>query len=297
MSPAALTELPLELLLLVFAQLDGRDLVALARSCRKFKAVVLDGDGGSADAAVWRLAARTTYGVTECMPYPTFFSLYAGLYQFRYLSAGLWMGDAAQFGSLLLSRYDPQTGSLALFKLGSSVAVHGATQPFGENPLVTISEREMVITPIFYAEYNSGTEYITSKGIWKYSAPNRLAVGLLRVAPLDPKRLWPGMKVWPPFKVPAPDRTRNVSLNNFDGHYIPSRQTASPNLFRFRLLPNFHLPNPTETFAKIGEDLLTPTRAYPWRGIWMANYISGVEFILILQPSQSRLEAIKLTGR
>ncbi|KAJ6256786.1 hypothetical protein Dda_8653 [Drechslerella dactyloides] len=56
-----------------------------------------------------------------------------------------------------------------------------------------------------------------------------------------------------------------------------------------------------ETFAEVDEALWTPTKEYPYRGIWVGNYTPHAhELLLFHQPEttggEKRLEVIKLTG-
>ncbi|EPS42057.1 hypothetical protein H072_3855 [Dactylellina haptotyla CBS 200.50] len=63
----------------------------------------------------------------------------------------------------------------------------------------------------------------------------------------------------------------------------------------------FRMGERVETFAELDEELWTPTKEYPYRGIWVGNYSPHPsEFVLFHQPAtsgpQKRLEVIKLTG-
>lgn len=302
-SQNTLVELPLEILEDILSLLDGRDLVQLATTCTAFNRIIFTED------IVWRRKAKSTFGVNSCFPYASFFRLFSSLYQFSWLEQAIWIGDNVQFGSLLLSKYNPQNGTICLYKLlgtvPSSVTVHVLREEptfFSANPFVALSTRKLSVNPFGpYVELSGSTRYDKDSSMWKYPRSGGAIIGVMRATALKPERISRSMSVWPPFNIPAADRTRNTSSNNFGGHYSPGKSLASPNLFRLRRFPSFSNIVSTslemETFSKLSSDLLTPTREFPWRGIWMADYSShGPEFLLFHQSSKSRLEAIKLTG-
>lgn len=283
-----LTDLPPELLELVCQQLDAVDLIALARTCKSLRALILDQD------SLWRSLASTAYAAESCTPYRSFFQLYSKLYQLRWLEKGIWMGDSPQFGSLLMSRYNPANGSICLYRLLSVVSPPTrARMHFTENPLVEVRSREMEVRTVVYAKLNSTTPYDPDKGSWKYYRSSGAILAVLRVTAQDPQSK--GTRLWPPLKIPATDRSC------YETRYIPGKTVPSPSLFRFERLASFPRMGleqaQIETFSRIGPELLTPTKECPWRGIWMSDEIMGPIFILIHQPTKYTLEAIQITGK
>lgn len=59
------------------------------------------------------------------------------------------------------------------------------------------------------------------QGMWIYSTTDGSYIGIFRACAIRQNRLNQSMSLWPPFTIPARDRTRNISINNFMGHYEP----------------------------------------------------------------------------
>lgn len=300
-------DLPLEILEATFSQLDGCDLISLATTCKRFSKMIVNND------IVWRLLVGRAFNVASCEPaYPTFFELYSSLYPFRWLQPAIWMGDANQFGSLLLSRYNPETGSICLYRLlciaEQEPPTDDVTAPPGvrltspiDGSLLNHSDRHFKVKPVVHIELNHTSPYDEFNGMWKYTRSGGAIIGLTRVAPLDFRHIDPSTSVWPPFRIPSTQRSSSCSMKFPGGYQAAESGPPSSDLFRLRSFPSFNSTITyaalSETFSKLSTDLLTPTHEYPWRGIWMmANYSSGPDFVLIHQPNKSRLEAIKLTG-
>ncbi|CDO55394.1 conserved hypothetical protein [Geotrichum candidum] len=301
----ALLTFPVELVERVFGYLDGADLISLATTCTELKKIILDSD------AVWKRLVKRDFGTKIYEPYTSAFELYSSLYAFRWLNSSIWFGDNVQFGSLLVSRYNPKTGTICLHKLLSILppSTNGQRRrgernrpsTFSDNPYVSLNNRHAK-AKLFgpYVELGATTKYDKTSGMWTYPRNGGAIMGIMRVAALLPSRINRSMSVWPPFTITAVDRTRNTSTNHFSGHFTPGSTTPSSDLFRLKRFPSFGVltsPLVTETFSRISPELLTPTPEFPWRGIWLADYSThGPEFLLFHQPVKTRLEAIKLTG-
>lgn len=99
-------------------------------------------------------------------------------------------------------------------------------QQLPSDPSVTLFPNQVdIVTFGPYIRLNQYTERDQS-GIWKWRSwgdvDTGARVGLMRAIAIAPANLNRSMSVWPPFKIPAKDRTRNTSRNNFLGHYSPS---------------------------------------------------------------------------
>lgn len=291
--------LPLELVEDIISYLDGPDLVAIALSCKEFHKVILQRD------VIWQKLAYERLSVTSCEPYRSSYELYSKIYPFIWLHNSVWFGDIVQFGSLFISKYNPHTGQISFYKM-LRVGMTGAQNDDVQDPdmdrMIT-HQIKLMKASLFgpYLELGPSSLYDRDTGMWTYRRTEGAIFGVSRVAALRPERITRGMNVWPPFTISSKDRARNVSNNEFTGHFVPGSTPPSPNLFRLKKFPQYGSALAsslvTETFWKIDPELLYPTQEYPWRGIWMADIGShGVEFLLLLQPSKNRLEGVKLTG-
>lgn len=310
----AIYKLPNEVLHQIVSQLDVKDIIALASTSKTLKALLLDDPDG-----VWKLLCRRDLHVADSVPpspYRSFWDLYVhAVTPFHWVKSSLWIGDSIPFGDVYLTKYDRQTGSLALFKLlcrdsdpnndgtGTVLIINNNSDqdqnqqqpPHTENHLVATSvffqtnaanpndnqdNRTMVTQfrePIsgnrgggrqvrqlpsdpdisYYPEQgyalafgpyiclNKFSERDARTGMWKFpfrteadsnqgtyqqssfgntNSPETYKgpyMGLLRAVAVPSSSLDCRMNVWPPFTIPASDRTRNTSVNDFMGHYNP----------------------------------------------------------------------------
>lgn len=329
---APILHLPNEIFHLIISYLDVKDIITLAKTNRALKALLLDDPDG-----VWRILCRRDLYVTDTVPpppYASFWDLYVhAVTPFHWIKTSLWIGDSIPFGDVYLTKYDRQTGSLALFKLlcrssdpltnvnegverngqdnqqqprqhvhvhvstsvflqatannnnnaaaqagGEAAAAAAAAPPQQQNRSVVRriniheptrgrgghqtrqlpSDPDITVFPeqgcaIVFGPYiclNKFTERDPSTGMWKFqfrsdndnestvgndaagarennnSSPNHRVyngphMGLLRAVAMPNNLLDRRMSVWPPFTIPARNRTRNASVNNFLGHYEP----------------------------------------------------------------------------
>jgi uncharacterized protein DUF3506 len=112
----------------------------------------------------------------------------------------------------------------------------------------------------------------------------------------------PGTVVWPPQTIPAPGRTRNMSINNYysKGHSPQTISEISPNVFRISQTTSlnrmgadasYHRRHDLmETWGTLTQEEYTPTAQKPLRGIWVGDYNGhGAEFIAFLQPDKAHI--------
>jgi hypothetical protein len=114
---------------------------------------------------------------------------------------------------------------------------------------------------------------------------------------LPPEAIDASTVVWPPHALPAPGRTRNMSINNYYsiGHRPQTLAEISQNVFRLSQVSSWHRLGPDadfsrrhdlmETWGTISREAYTPTKQKPFRGIWVGDYNGhGAEFVAFLQP-------------
>lgn len=97
----------------------------------------------------------------------------------------------------------------------------------GNNPQQLPSDSSITIYPnngniVAFGPYVNLNDFINrdeQTGMWKFKSKIGALVGIFRASAIAPQNLNRSMSVWPPFKIPANDRTRNTSTNNFLGHY------------------------------------------------------------------------------
>ncbi|KAK6347258.1 hypothetical protein TWF696_007330 [Orbilia brochopaga] len=308
-------------------------------------------------------------------PYLTYRALHHALSPHLYLKRKVFIGDRQYFGSILVSKYMPLTGTLEAFSLTTTPGILPEFTWWSWDTMVPIypyditigirDEPELKITPNCKASVTKEIP-IRRGGIF---------MSYLRAAAILKKDVYPQMAVWPPRTIPAETRVRNESATGFRsdagaaGSFVrlPSdisisgtvfirkggggfndlvgaavdrsafmatpmtpQEVKDPNAkwrvddvrsksgfpstsaFRIRkwavlgdldgdLDGRPRMGESVETFAELDEALWTPTKEYPYRGIWVGNYQPHAsEFLLFHQPEttggRKRLEVIKLTG-
>lgn len=318
--------LPIEILHQIISCLDVKDIIALASTSKTLKASLLDNPDG-----IWRILCRRDLYVADPVPphpYVSFWDLYVhAVTPFHWIKSSLWIGDSVPFGDVYITKYDRQSGSLALFKLlcrdsdpnndGTGTGFDTQTQQNDNEQAQNVNNHRVVSTSTFlhvnvngpnannnanpggrttqtvvsrfqepisgnrgggrqvrqlpsnpdityypeqgyaltfgpYICLNKFSERDGRTGMWKFpfrtndgtdssndsnrptgtndqtsNNNNNNAIykgphmGLLRAVAIPESALDTRMSVWPPFTIPAHDRTRNASVNNFMGHYDP----------------------------------------------------------------------------
>ncbi|KAF3918240.1 hypothetical protein ABW21_db0200381 [Orbilia brochopaga] len=309
-------------------------------------------------------------------PYLTYRALHHSLAPHLYLKRKVFIGDRQYFGSILVSKYMPLTGTLEAFNLTTTPGTQPEFTWWSWNTMVPIypydikigirDDPELKITPNCKA--SAAREIPIHRG--------GIFMSYLRAEAILKKDVYAQMAVWPPRTIPADTRVRNESATGFRSSvgtagsfvrlpsnisinglvfvgrggrgfndlvgaavdrsaFMPASTTPpevkdpnakwrvdevrsksgfpSTSAFRIRkwavlgdvidgdLDGRPRMGENVETFAELDEALWTPTKEYPYRGIWIGNYTPHAsEFLLFHQPettgTQKRLEVIKLTG-
>lgn len=103
----------------------------------------------------------------------------------------------------------------------------------------------------------------------------------------------PGSAVWPPLNIPAPGRTRSMTMTNFGstGHLAGKISEISENAFRLseigdtRITMSRRPPTEMDTWGTIKPEAYTPTKAKPFRGFWIGDFNGhGAECVFFHQP-------------
>lgn len=210
------------------------------------------------------------------------------LWDYHWLPGRLWIGDKPFTGQILVARFEPRKRLAKGYYLEATANTSLAQGTTSE----TDSDRSI---RVFLCNAKVG---LSKKPVFRAENTFRSSgKDLTRIAAED---------LWPPNTIPAKDRTHHKwEIYNSD------RNNYSEDLFR---LESLH--SGPEVFAALDPMLHTPDTRHPYKGVWicMENPIplhgvvmtlisktdlspsDGYEFLLFHQPSEARLEAIKLTG-
>jgi Cyclin D1 binding domain/F-box-like len=330
-----LLALPVELLERVLSFLPPESLAKVSGTCRLLY-------HRSRSDLLWQsLVQDSVPGTRLTSPFPchSFRELYIAHYPRWFLPKNrVWFSDTTMLGSLIVVRFNPHKGSIEGYRLVAqrrSIEVdHWGKDPdvlehthyphlqlHLDDPILTLDP-----TPIH------------SECSWRFlpEIPLPAIAGTIYPTFLLARHIPPALQVnnmvlWPPNTIPALQRVRNHSVENFKGHAPKNLAQASDQTFRIRQYLTFgqlggvRMDEFVTTFSTLMPELWTPTEQKPWRGIWLGDYSKhGFEFLLLHQPDtvgpasstvngseggggddgndgdddvyQGRLEAIKLTG-
>ncbi|KAF3909192.1 hypothetical protein ABW20_dc0101483 [Dactylellina cionopaga] len=385
-----LLSLPSEIIHQILLNLPEISLYAISLTCKRLQT-------HSFTDSLWETIVNSP-DLTSPHPYLSYRALHHALSPHLYLNRKIFIGDRKFFGSILISKYMPMSGTLEAFSLTVTPPTQGEFAFWSYNPEVVIypfdpkinirEEPELKISPNSKAS-EDGEIPVSRRGI--------LAT-YFRAEAILQRDVYPQMAVWPSRIIPCESRVRNESANGFRGSSVSKQRgpfmrlpsnvsingthvsvggfhtndvvgaamdrsafipppvkvkevkdaddkwrvdgtinksgALSEKAFRLRrwavlgdasgdIEGRFRMGEKVETFSELDEELWTPTREYPYRGIWIGMYnlpvstkpekspfsnmpISGnytphsPEFLLFHQPtttsSQKRLEVIKLTG-
>lgn len=226
----------------------------------------------------------------------------------------LWFTDHSLQGQLIYIRYDPIRGCIEGHSLVASRGPHS-------HGFVNLAGSQVLydtFTPRVQLDINHSK--VRLDPISKRKLPNHFqpelpmdtrspeAVNLrtvfLHTRPLPAEATHSNTEVWPPLLIPAHERVRNASNDNFhsSGHIPTSSRKISESAFRVRqwmdfaqipLIPQyFHNQRMrnvevVKTYATLPQEAYTPTAECPWRGVWVGDYNAhGCEFLVIMQRSE-----------
>lgn len=228
--------------------------------------------------------------------------LVATLHEHIWLRPRLWWSDRSSSGHLVASTFDPTSNTIALRSI-LTPHIHSNISYWSRDPSVRIFTptikvcrwREPVITlgPDVHPDPHTGQ-------IHEYSQGGTLTTRIFRVSPLPPAAPPGSAGVWPPRCVPSDvDRCRCGGLRG-EPSQPSSLLEASTDLFQLRrefLFGMAPLRGELETFSAIPEAWYTPTASRPYRGIFVGEVVNcGYQTVMFLQPTDTRIEAVKLTG-
>lgn len=223
--------------------------------------------------------------LTSPAPYSTFRELYLNIYPYLWLQGRVWHGDQSPKGTLLITRYSPQSGKME-FAIVVGVMANG--DPFAESTVVAPKLRlESAILGLKNENLSMHHEEVDLTKPYSFH----------RISPLFPEVESSASKrsLWPPVIFPAKDRTSRLSSRQ----PIPLVKYRSYSLNLFELKKNstsaLDLLNGSqrELFSALDPKLYTPNLQHPLRGIWCS---SGHRFYLLQQHSRNQVEGFKLTG-
>ncbi|KAI9779401.1 MAG: hypothetical protein M1839_007366 [Geoglossum umbratile] len=335
-----LLALPAELLQRILSSLSPESLATVSGTCRLLY------HHGRSDLLWQNLVQDNVPGVrlTSPFPCPSFRELYIAHYPRWFLSKNrVWFSDATATGNLIIVRYDPRRGSIEGYRLvaqrcnikveywenNPEVVAHTF------NPRLQLHLDEPVLTLDPTPTHSEYSQCFLSETPLPAIA-GTIYSNFLLARHIPPTLQVRNMALWPPSTIPALQRVRNESRENFRGHAPKSIAQVSDQTFRIRRWMQFmtfgqsggvRMGEFVMTFSTLMPELWTPTEQKPWRGIWVGDYSGhGCEFLLLHQPDamsqsltlsegegegergreeddggdngiyQGRLEAIKLTG-
>lgn len=298
-----LNRLPPEILHQILAYLECPELISLVRTCRVLRK-------HAESELLWANLIRKTVSDPPDSPYPstTFRSLYIAHHPYWFLpKQRIWFSDNAHTGKLALITYDSRRGCIEGYRV---LGRKGETsfQDWAYNPDVIIHSFEPTIIlhrdrPVIELEHIDPAVENRRQGWWerevRMKAGGETHDGVYSTFFLSraiPKQLQdPSMEMWPPRTIPAEERVRSASQDNFQGwgHKPQTYDEISTKTFRLRTWMQFSVGE-TAFGVKMGEEvstwstldpkLYTPTREKPYQGIWVGDYAGhGCEFVLVTQ--------------
>uniref|UniRef100_A0A060T352 ARAD1C34650p n=1 Tax=Blastobotrys adeninivorans TaxID=409370 RepID=A0A060T352_BLAAD len=198
-----LASLPVEVLDEILSLVDGEDLAHVAQTCRSLYNCV-NNEG------LWRRLVRRHFDVESAEPYSGFHEMYSSLHQHNWLGHSLWYGDKPQFGSLVLSRYDPHSGTMELHEI---LCQHGPSRSRTLNGNRTVAI-EQFAPRIGCAEFpvarlGPDAHYDDPRSLCFFNHDRALHTCIMRVQAMRGDRVHPSMALWPPLTLPAKDRMRS----------------------------------------------------------------------------------------
>ncbi|RDW87390.1 hypothetical protein BP5796_03084 [Coleophoma crateriformis] len=317
----SLTDLPSELVDQILSLLSAVDLVRVSSTCRLLSTLA------TSDLAWYHHVQDNVPGVKLTSPAPC--TSYRELYQMHdphwFLTKyKIWFCDFFLTGKLILVRYDPRRGCIEGYRL---VAERQPPQfrPWEFDDEVIIHSFEPHVRlhldqPVIQLDALSLESLMASsvksaRAGHRFSAETPMRLGASHARPIfsnflltRPVTPRPNMQLWPPLTIPARERVRNASQEQFVGvgHKPQNRSEVSDQAFRIRQWmemtlgqsPGVHLGEEVFTYATLDPALYTPTKDKPWRGIWMGDYSGhGVEFLLMHQPETEAFDEASVVQR
>jgi Cyclin D1 binding domain/F-box-like len=291
--------LPQELQLLILSNLPAKTLLSVAQTCQYLRLLALDD-------TVWCALVQENVPFklpAACPSFPSWREAYINLYPCWFLARQrLWISNHEIAGGLVVARYILAKNQIELWHLAvrteessypSTQWQHdGSVMIFDFRPIIeSYSKLFPNSAPLLRIPHPSGTMRRDPDG-------KLVGMGALQFAKdLPQEAIGPTTAVWPPQVIPAPGRTRNMSINNYRsiGHCPQKLSEVSENVFRLLEVSSLHRlglntdlsrrNDLMETYGTICQEAYTPTKNRPFRGIWVGDYNGhGAEYVIFLQP-------------
>ncbi|KAF2814931.1 uncharacterized protein BDZ99DRAFT_187383 [Mytilinidion resinicola] len=305
--PPPFLALPAELIHHVLSFLAPSQLLRVSQVCRLLY------EHSRADQLWLPFVQANVPGHTLRTPAPSssWRELYVAFHPYWFLSKHkIWFSDSANTGHLIVARYDPRIGAIEAYALSAErrkpTIAHWESYPEAIihtfSPLIRLN----LDLPTLHIDASSIAQAIgdgprLSKEVPMdiYGGSNASAAIFSRLIlsrKLPPAAITPMTQVWPPHILPASERTRNDSGNQYMslGHRPSKLSEISENTFRLRQWMEFssrphgmslRVAEEVRTFATLPAEVYTPTKEKPWQGIWCGDYAGhGCEFLVVMQP-------------
>ncbi|KAF2437163.1 hypothetical protein EJ08DRAFT_15368 [Tothia fuscella] len=320
-----LLQLPAELIQNILSFLPAASLGLLASSCSLLHQHTLNELHWCAQVQQCIPGTR----LSKAYPAESFRALYKSHHPFLFLPKHkIWFSDTAHTGKLLIARYSHSRQTIEAYALAAErgasrfefwawnkdVIIHS----FEPNVQLDLNRPIIQITPD--ESWTRGRNiYAEDIPMFNTRGPgfpigNGMSSVFMHTRPLPVAAIGPATQVWPPQTLPAMSRTRNSSGVSFRqvGHRPTKFSEISDSTFRIvnRVNYNTHLVGVrrvgehVDTYATLPPESYTPTKAKPYRGIWVGDYSGhGCEFLAVLQPDipqklpDGALEAIEHNKR
>lgn len=315
--PLHLLRLPPEILHQILTHLECPDLTSSIRTCRLLRK-------HAESELLWADLIRGNLSNPPASPFPspTFRSLYIAHHPYWFLPKHrIWFSDNAHTGKLVLVKYDPRRGCIEGYRLLGRKG-DDSFQDWSHNPGVNIHSFEPTVTlhydrPVIKLEHIDPAQDNRRQGWWEGEV--RMKIGsdthdsvycTFFLSRAIPKQLQdPRMEVWPPRTIPAEERVRSASQDNFQGwgHKPQNYEEISKKTFRLRTWMQFsvgetafgvRMGEEVSTWSTLDPEIYTPTEEKPYQGIWVGDYAGhGCEFLLVTQRETVLDESYQTQGR
>lgn len=252
-----LSGLPAELVILIFSYLNPADLANVAQTCKAFAQ-------HSYDESNWQrlVNINSSIPIKTSEPLKSFRELYAAQHPYWFvLKHRIWFSDSPPYGKLLLSRYEPSTGKIlaytVLARRGSDnvqlwekdrrVIIHSFDPQVSlhlRRPEVKLDIDDSIAT----TTANEGSSKIHRRQSWRGKErlmdtldDAGLYASFVLCRTLPEAAITEGTQLWPPLRIPAATRTRNLSGDEFNslGHRPLALDQISESNFRIRKWAEF----------------------------------------------------------
>lgn len=245
--------LPAELIVYILSHLEPTDLAHVAQTCKTLYQ-------HSYDDSIWQPLINVNSSIPIQRPHPlkSFRDLYAAHHPYWFLLKNrIWFGDNQPYGKLLLTRYEPETGNIIAHTI---LANRGSDfiQPWERdrrviihsfNPQVWLHLRrpevKLEVDSLNTTEQDNedllGREHRErpwrgKERLMDISNDAGLYCSFMLCRVLPEAAINESTQLWPPLRVPARTRTRNLSGDEFNslGHRPNSLGQISESNFRIR---------------------------------------------------------------